>query len=236
MRPDQAKPTALDALLVGEIAAIDDRGTPSGIDKKRVAEVLHLSATGFVGDHQGDLKRHGGIDKAVHHYPGDHYRLWRLEIGPAAILDHPGAFGENLSTSGLTEDDVAVGDRFRLGGALLEVSQGRQPCWKLNRRFGLSDVARRVQQSGRTGWYYRVIEEGRVCVDDALVMVERRCPTWSIRRLWHYLYVDTMNQVALQEIANLDLLPKSWRDYATKRLVTREVEDWTRRLEGQHQG
>lgn len=236
MRPEQAKPIALDALLVGELAAIDERGTPSGIDKKPVAGALHLSATGFVGDHQGDLKRHGGIEKAVHHYPADHYVAWRLELPSATILDHPGAFGENLSTSGLAEDDVAVGDRFRLGRALLEVSQGRQPCWKLNRRFGLNDMARRVQKSGRTGWYYRVIEEGRVCVGDALVMVERRCPTWSIRRLWHYLYVDTMNQDALQEIANLDLLPTSWRDYATKRLATRKVEDWTRRLEGQHEG
>lgn len=236
MRPDHTTPITLAALLVGKLAAIDERGTLSGIDKKPVAETLHLSATGFVGDHQGDLKHHGGIEKAVHHYPSDHYRIWREEIGAAPILDQPGAFGENLSTSGLTEDDVAVGDRFRLGGALLEVSQGRQPCWKLNRRFGLSDMARRVQQSGRTGWYYRVIEEGCVCADDALVLVERRCPDWSIRQLWHYLYVDTMNRGALQEIANLDILPASWRDYAAKRLATRQVEDWARRLEGQHNG
>ncbi|MBM3096184.1 MOSC domain-containing protein [Ensifer sp. T173] len=236
MRPEQIEPIALNALLVGSLTAIDERGTQSGIDKKPVAGALHLSPTGFVGDHQGDLKRHGGIEKAVHHYPGDHYRLWRSEIGPAAVLDHPGAFGENLSTSGLTEDDVAVGDRFRLGRALLEVSQGRQPCWKLNKRFGQSDMARRVQQSGRTGWYYRVIEEGRVCAEDALALVERRYPTWTIRRLWHYLYVDTMNRDALQEIANLDILPTNWRDYAIKRLATRKVEDWSRRLEGQHEG
>ncbi|NVD42780.1 MOSC domain-containing protein [Ensifer sp. HO-A22] len=236
MRTDQAQPIALNALLVGDLTAIDERGTPSGIDKKPVAGSLNLSATGLIGDHQGDLKRHGGIEKAVHHYPGDHYRLWQSEIGPISVLGRLGAFGENLSTSGLTEDDVAVGDRFRLGRALLEVSQGRQPCWKLNKRFGLNDMARRVQQSGRTGWYYRVIEEGRVCVADALVLVERRCPTWTIRRLWHYLYVDTMNRDALHEIANLAILPANWRDYASKRLATRTVEDWTRRLEGQPEG
>ncbi|OOG64633.1 MOSC domain-containing protein [Sinorhizobium sp. A49] len=236
MSTDQTKPVALNALLVGELTVIDERGTLSGIDKRPVAGALHLSATGLIGDHQGDLKRHGGLEKAVHHYPGDHYRLWQSEIGPSTVLDRPGAFGENLSTSGLTEDDVAVGDRFRLGRALLEVSQGRQPCWKLNRRFGLTDMARRVQQSGRTGWYYRVIEEGRVCADDALVMVERRCPAWTIRRLWHYLYIDTMNRDALREIANLTILPANWRDYAIRRLATRTVEDWTPRLEGQQEG
>lgn len=236
MRIDRAKPIPLEALLVGDLTAIDERGTQSGIDKRPVTGPLNLSATGLIGDHQGDLKRHGGVEKAVHHYPGDHYRLWQSEIGPISVLDHPGAFGENLSTSGLTEDDVAVGDRFRLGSAFLEVSQGRQPCWKLNKRFGLNDMARRVQQSGRTGWYYRVIEEGRVCPDDALIMVERLYPAWTIRRLWHYLYVDTMNWDALREIANLAILPGNWRDYASKRLATRTVEDWTRRLEGQQEG
>lgn len=236
MQAEQTTPIPLEALLLGELAAIDERGTLSGIDKKPVSGSVHLSMTGFVGDHQGDLKRHGGIEKAVHHYPADHYRLWRSEIGSAMVLDQAGAFGENLSTSGLTEGNVAVGDRFRLGDALLEVSQGRQPCWKLNKRFGITDMARRVQQSGRTGWYYRVIEEGRVCADDVLALVDRPCPGWTIHRLWHYLYIDTMNRDALQEIANLDLLPANWREYATKRLATRKVEDWTGRLEGQQEG
>ncbi|HEV7309197.1 MOSC domain-containing protein [Ensifer sp.] len=226
------EPFVLDALLVGTLSPIDDQGTLSGIDKRPAPGSVHLGTLGFSGDRQGDLKRHGGIDKAVHHYPREHYRAWTDEIGALPLLEQPGAFGENLSVSGLTESDVAVGDRFRLGGALVEVSQGRQPCWKLNRRFGLQDMARRVQQSGRTGWYYRVIEEGPVSAGDGMERVERRHPDWTIARLWHYLYVDTLNREALAEIAALAILPSSWRDYATKRLNTRSVEDWARRLDG----
>lgn len=224
----------LDALLLGTLVPIDERGTLSGIDKRPIVGPVHLGPTGFAGDHQGDLKRHGGVDKAVHHYPRDHYRAWVKDIGFIPLLGGAGAFGENLSTSGLTEEDVAVGDRFRLGSALLEVSQGRQPCWKLNRRFGLSDMARRVQQSGRTGWYYRVIEEGVVSAGDRMQLVDRLSAEWTIGRLWHYLYVDTLNREALAQIASLEILPPSWRDYAVKRLQTRTVEDWTRRLDGEH--
>jgi len=227
------QPTALDALLLGSLSPIDDRGTLSGIVKYPIGGAVLLGATGFSGDHQGDLKRHGGVDKAVHHYPRDHYRAWMDEIGSMPLLQQPGAFGENLSTLGLMERDVAVGDRFRLGGALLEVSQGRQPCWKLNRRFDLPDMARRLQQSGRTGWYYRVIEGGPVSAGDRLHLVERRHPEWSIARLWHFLYVDTLNREALEEITNLAILPSSWRDYAARRLQTHTVEDWSRRLDGE---
>lgn len=229
----ERQPIMLDALLVGGLSPIDERGTLSGIDKRPVSGPIHLGATGFSGDRQGDLKRHGGVDKAVHHYPQEHYPSWASEIGNLPVLMQPGAFGENLSTSGMTENDVAVGDRFRLGSTLLEVSQGRQPCWKLNRRFGLPDMARRVQQSGRTGWYYRVVEEGLVSAGDRMHLVERRHPEWTIARLWHFLYVDTLNRDALAEIASLAILPSSWRDYAAKRLQTRAVEDWTRRLEGE---
>ncbi|MBZ7925540.1 MOSC domain-containing protein [Ensifer adhaerens] len=227
------QPVALDALLVGNLSPIDDRGTQSGIDKHPIYGSVQLGSTGFTGDHQGDLKRHGGVDKAVHHYPWDHYRAWTDEIGPLPLLKRPGAFGENLSTLGLTESDVAVGDRFRLGGALLEVSQGRQPCWKLNRRFDLPDMARRLQHTGRTGWYYRVIEGGLVSAGDRMHLVERRHPVWTIGRLWHFLYVDTLNRQALEEIANLAILPSGWREYAVKRLQTRKVEDWSRRLDGE---
>jgi MOSC domain-containing protein YiiM len=191
-----------------------------------------LRRTGLEGDAQGDMLRHGGPEKAVHHYPFDHYVEWKSEIGPNALLDQPGASGENVSTAGLTEADVAIGDIFRLGRALIQVSQGRQPCWKLNERFADARMARRVQDSGRTGWYYRVLEEGVAVPGDLLALVERVSEDWTIRRVWHYFYVDTMNADALRQIAALPSLARGWRDHAAKRLATRAVEDWGTRLEG----
>jgi MOSC domain-containing protein YiiM len=157
---------------------------------------------------------------------------WKSEIGPNDLLDQPGAFGENVSTAGLTEVDIAVGDIFRLGRALIQVSQGRQPCWKLNERFADVRMARRVQETGRTGWYYRVLEEGVVAPDDTLTLVERGDGEWSIHRIWHHFYVDTMNVDALRQIAVLPALAQGWRNHAAKRLDTRIVEDWSRRLDG----
>ena len=219
-------------LLIGPVAPLGEPQAPSGIDKHPVTGRLWLAAAGFAGDAQGDRKHHGGPDKAVHHYAFDHYAAWRTEIGDAPVLRQPGAFGENLSTSGIDESGVAVGDVFRVGTALIEVSQGRQPCWKLNLRFGIADMARRVQNSGRTGWYYRVLEPGFVAPDDELQLVERRSPAWTIRRLWHTLYVDVLNRDELAAMAALSNLPDSWRRHAQRRLTTHAVEDWSRRLQG----
>ncbi|MFD2265005.1 MOSC domain-containing protein [Lacibacterium aquatile] len=225
--------TPLEALLTGGLTPLGERAAPSGIAKLPVNGPLHLSKTGFAGDHQGDLKHHGGPEKAVHHYPLDHYGCWQGEIGPHPLLDQPGAFGENLSTFGLVEADVAIGDVFRLGSALLEVSQGRQPCWKLNARFDHPAMARQVQETGRTGWYYRVLEEGLVAPGDSLIPLELMCHGWTIRRIWHFLYVDPLNREALSAIAGLGSLSESWRKLAAKRLATLEVEGWEKRLTGE---
>lgn len=234
--PNGAAPDAmafpLKALLVGTVKPFGPGGVPSGIAKQPVAGPVHLGREGFAGDGQGDRRHHGGPDKAVHHYPFDHYAAWTREIGPRAVLEQPGAFGENLSCAGMTEADVALGDVFRLGGAVVEVSQGRQPCFKLNHRFAVTDMAARVQRSGRTGWYYRVLEEGRVAPGDSLVRLERRAPDWPLQRLWRVLYSDRLARDELSAMAALPLLPVSWRRLAERRLTTGQVENWNRRLFG----
>ncbi len=257
-------------LLTGRAAALPGSDQKSGIDKRIAAAPLMLGPEGLDGDEQADRRVHGGPEKAVHHYPYEHYAVWRAELAadggaarkaaggalppaPAASLDgmrqapppgyldmkenggllhRPGAFGENISTIGMTEDSVSVGDVFRLGGALVQVSQGRQPCWKLSRRFGVTDMARRVQASGRTGWYYRVLQPGMVAPGDAMVLVDRLAPEWTLHRLWHALYVDRLNLSELQGIAALDVLADGWRRYARRRLESGRVEDWSKRLEG----
>lgn len=222
----------VESLLAGQIAPLGPRGAPSGIDKKPVSGSVRLLREGLECDAQGDRKVHGGPEKAVHHYPHDHYASWVDDVGKNPRLEMPGAFGENISTTGLTEHNVAVGDRFRLGSALVEVSQGRQPCWKLNARFDITDMATRVQKSGRSGWYYRVLEEGMVSTGDTMRLVERLSPEWTLHRVWHLLYVDMLNYDELALMAEIPHLADGWKRYAVRRLENRKVEDWSARLQG----
>lgn len=219
-------------LLTGRARPLAGSDTQSGIMKTPVNRPLRLSPEGFEGDEQADRRVHGGVEKAVHHYPLEHYRLWNEELGDLPGLRAPGGFGENISASGPTENTVAVGDVFRLGTTRLQVSQGRQPCWKLNRRFGVPDMAHRVQQSGRAGWYYRVLEDGLVKPGDRLELVDRVAPDWTLHRIWHALYVERLNLDELRGIAALDVLAESWRKYAARRLESGRVEDWRKRLDG----
>lgn len=220
------------SLRIGGLAPLGPRAVPSGIDKSEAAGALNLTETGFLGDMQGDTAKHGGPEKAVHHYPFEHYAEWRNAMGEHARLSSPGAFGENIATIGLTEADMAIGDVFRLGSAVVEVSQGRQPCWRLNERFACRTMARDVQESGRTGWYYRVMQTGTVSPGDHLELLDRPSPDWTISRIWRAFYVNTLDRAELSAIAGLERLASGWRTYATRRLESGRVEDWSRRLHG----
>ncbi|WP_064747970.1 MOSC domain-containing protein [Lysobacter antibioticus] len=219
------------AWLSGRAQPYTRPGSLSAIDKRAVAGRVRIGEHGLDGDEQGDRRVHGGPDKAVHHYPFDHYPAWREELGAHALLAAPGAFGENLSSIGLDEASVCLGDRYRCGDAVLEVSQGRQPCWKLNDRFGVADMARRVQASGRTGWYYRVIQGGEAEAGDALSLIERPWPQWSLQRLATLLYTRTLDRDELRAASALPLVP-SWRKLVENRLARDAVEDWGSRIEG----
>ena len=221
----------VDALLAGKARPYTRPGSRSGIDKHPLAGEVRIGELGIVGDEQGDLRVHGGPDKALHHYAFEHYASWRAELGALPLLQAAGAFGENLSTRGFDETSICLGDRFRLGSALLEVSQGRQPCWKLNDRFGVADMARRVQDSGRSGWYYRVLQAGSARAGDLLRLIERPFPDWSLQRLNRLLFERMLARESLEPALRLPLVP-SWRRLIERRLQSREVEDWTRRIEG----
>ena len=148
------------------------------------------------------------------------------------FLTNPGAFGENIATSGLTENEAVIGDVFRLGNAVVEISQGRQPCWKLNERFSEKTMARKVQETGRTGWYYRVLEAGTVSPGDRLSLLVRHSPNWTIARIWRTFYVTTLDRSELAAVAALTRLVSGWRSHAARRLESGEVEDWSKRLQG----
>lgn len=220
------------AVLTGRAVDYTRPGSRSAIAKTPVAGPVRIGADGLDGDEQGDRRVHGGQDKAVHHYPFEHYARWRDDLGAHPLLESAGAFGENLSTVGATEADLCLGDRLRLGGAELEVSQSRQPCWKLSDRFAVADMARRVQDSGRTGWYYRVLEPGQVRAGDALRLLDRPFPRWPLSRIIDVLYRGTLDRDALAEALSLPLVP-SWRALFERRLAQGRTEDWNKRLRGE---
>ncbi|MCY1408254.1 6-N-hydroxylaminopurine resistance protein [compost metagenome] len=221
----------LDTLLTGRAVPFTRPGSHSAIAKTAQPGPLAITTMGLAGDEQGDLRVHGGIEKAIHHYPREHYSAWSEELGAHPLLTTPGAFGENFSSHGWTEHDICLGDRIRAGTALLEVSQGRMPCWKLSDRFAVTDMALRVQQSGRTGWYYRVLEPGVVKAGDRLQVVERAHGEWSLARLSGVLFSRQVDVEVARECLELPLVA-SWRRTLERRVEVREVEDWASRLEG----
>jgi MOSC domain-containing protein YiiM len=203
----------IDAVLTGCVAAFGPRGEPSAMAKTPVAGALSVGPLGLHGDEQADLVNHGGVDKAIHHYPRDHYPFWQEALAQHPLLNDVGAFGENISSLGLTEDVVCIGDHFRLGTALVEISQGRQPCWKLGHRFGHASVVARVVSTGKSGWYYRVIESGSVSAGDSLTLLDRPYENWTVARVFNLLIAGG-NKTApdlLQPLARLEPLSDSWK-------------------------
>lgn len=216
-------------VLLGEVAPLGR--TTSAIDKHPVAGARRVERSGFVGDAQADRRAHGGAHKAVHCYAWAHYAWWRDALAGTPLLDAPGAFGENLSIEGIDEHDVYIGDRWRIGDALFEVSQGRQPCYKLNLRFGIPDMAARVQQSLRAGWYLRVIEPGVVAAGDRCELIERPCPDHSVAQLLALIRDREVGAARLAQVLQLPLTP-NWRRLFERRMQSGQPEDWSARLTG----
>lgn len=219
------------ALLTGIVCPLTKGGPVSGIHKAPAKGPLWVDKEGLGGDEQGNRRHHGGAEKALHHYPWDHYAYWRQWFrDPPGLLAAPGAFGENLSTEDLTEADVCIGDVFGLGGATIQVSQVRQPCATLNTRFGIPDMARRVQESGRTGWYYRVGQPGRVAAGASLRLLERPHPRWPLTRLIRLLFLAPYDFAEQERLLALSGVAECHRQLVRRRLETGQVEDWGKRL------
>jgi MOSC domain-containing protein YiiM len=216
---------------VGRPQRFGPQGQLSAIDKAPVSGPIAVTASGLVGDEQADRRHHGGPDKAVHVYAAAHFPAWAKDLPEAADRFRPGAFRENLVIEDATEADICLGDRWQLGALLLEVSQGRQPCWKLNLRFGIPDMARRVQDSGRTGWYFRVIEPGTVAAGDEVRLAARPNSAWPLVRVTQVLYRNALDLESLAELAALPCLPEGWSHLARRRIETGTVEDWRARTD-----
>jgi MOSC domain-containing protein YiiM len=225
-------PTVL-AVLIGQPAPFGPNGVESAIHKTPV-DAAYVGPTGLEGDAHGDPAKHGGPEKAVHHYPTEHYRYWEAHGVTSPLLANPGAFGENVTSLGMTEENVCVGDVYRVGagGPLLQVNQTRQPCWKLGLRFGIPKFPADVQRTGRTGWHYRVLENGTLRTGAAFELIERPHPAWPLARLTTTLYVNTLDVASLRELCELAPLPESFKELARHRIETSTVESWETRLNG----
>jgi MOSC domain-containing protein YiiM len=206
----------IEHVLTGAVARFTADGETSAIAKTPARGSRAIGLLGIEGDQQADLTVHGGPDKAIHHYPRDHYGWWQDRLPGRDVLASAGAFGENISTQGLTEGDVCIGDRFRLGTALVEVCQGRQPCWKQAHRLGDRSVVATMVKSGRSGWYYRVIEQGAVEAGDALILVGRPHAEWSVERVTGIVIAGReRTRSTLQALAELPVLAEGWRERAS---------------------
>jgi MOSC domain-containing protein YiiM len=170
------------SVQVGQIAPLGHEGVPSGFIKRPVKGAV-VEKLGLVGDQQADLRVHGGADKAVYCYPIEHYGRWREMLKGKDDLLVPGGFGENLTTQRLDEGRVCVGDIFQIGTARVQVTQPRQPCFKLALRFEDSQMIKAMARYGLSGWYMRVLEPGLIEVGASIAMLESPNPAWSITRL-----------------------------------------------------
>lgn len=217
---------------VGQANAIDpmDREWTTGFFKESVSSPLWLGKTNLAGDGQADRQYHGGPDKAVNLYPIEHYPYWIGELKRAELGN--GAFGENFTTSGLLESTACIGDILAIGQALVQISQPRQPCWKLARRWRIKDLARRVQHSGRTGWYFRVLQEGEVAAGLPFTLVDRPYPEWTVATANDIMHRRTTDRDQAGKLANCPALSSSWRATLARRATAGIVIDPTSRLDG----
>lgn len=202
----------IDALLTGSPRPF--RGDEhSAIAKQPVSGAVRIGWQGLAGDHVADRVHHGGLDKAIHLYPQDHYGWWRERLGDHPLLDAPGAFGENIATRGMTEAHICLGDRFTLGSAVVEVSHGRQPCWKLDHRFGAGKVMATIVQTARCGIYLRVIREGEADASASMALIERPLPDWPIDRVFRLLIGGGHKREpeAVRALAAMPMLAQAWR-------------------------
>lgn len=201
------------SINVGLPRTVASRGQTviTGIFKEPVSGSVMLRTLNLDGDQQADLSVHGGADKAVYVYPAEHYDFWRGEL-PDMQLPW-GMFGENFTTSGLLEDEVYIGNRYRIGAAEVVVTQPRLPCYKLGVKFGRADMVKRFLASRRTGFYLAVLQEGEVNTGDTIELLsqdENKVSVADIVRLYAF---DRDDVATMQRAIQVEALPEGWVDY-----------------------
>lgn len=207
----------VEALAVGRPRLVDYRGGPisTSIFKRPIAGPVMVRRHNLDGDQQSDLSAHGGEYKAVYAYAAEHYEWWTGRLGREL---EPAHFGENVTTVGLDEADVAIGDVFRVGDAELEATEPRLPCFKLGIRFGDPGMVKAFAASGRFGVYFRVVSEGRIRVGDTFERLRRPDTVVPVPELARLYLRDHGDMAGIRRVLSVAHLDPSWRGYFEKRL------------------
>ena len=204
----------------GVAGAIDffEKPWTTGLFKQPISGAVWVGTENISGDGQADLKHHGGPEKAVLAYPVENYEYLEKILDVSSLSW--GALGENLSVSGQNESSVCIGDIYQIGTAELQVSQPRQPCWKIARRWQRRDLALLIQKSGKTGWYFRVVREGVITPQDSIKLLSRPYPTFTIAYLNQAMHHEPKNRGKACELAACPLLSPNWRENFARRSQT----------------
>jgi MOSC domain-containing protein YiiM len=192
-----------------DAADLLERPWRSGFFKQVVTGPIKILPTLLEGDGQADLINHGGVDKSICCYAAEHFPFWQTHAGLEKM--GPGGFGENFSFEGLLESEICIGDIYRIGNATLQISQPREPCSKLARRWLIKQLPAWVIQNGRTGWYFRVVETGIVEAGNEVTLLERPNPEWSVARANEIAHHRKTDSAARAELASVPYLSEAWR-------------------------
>ncbi|MBS0418828.1 MAG: MOSC domain-containing protein [Proteobacteria bacterium] len=215
----RADPPRIVSIHVGKVAPLGPEAVPSGFIKHPVSGPVTVTATGVIGDEQADLSVHGGPDKAVYGYGAANYLDWRQEYPQHSALLVPGGLGENLAIEGLREGDLCVGDIHSIGTTRLQVCQPRRPCFKFALRFNDKYMPKAMVRTGRSGWYYRVVEGGTIHPGDAVELVDRPNPGFSFARLVEVASGSEVTRAELEQLQNMAGLAVDWQRRAREMLA-----------------
>lgn len=203
-----------------EVTYVADRKLRTSLQRNHVKDKVFLDLLGFDGDQVADPINHGGPDKAVCGYPANHYSVWEEELSRKML---PASFGENLTIEGLVEDQIHIGDIFRIGEAEIQCSQPRQPCHKLTKIFGYPKLTSRIQELGYCGYYFRVLKQGWLKKGMTLERIHTDENNISVLDAHYLMYRDKTNYEAIEKLMAHPALSESWKNSFGKRLANRKA-------------
>lgn len=192
---------SIEGLYIGELSTIGPGNSPTGIFKVPSEKTHQIDEFGLNGDTQVDKRVHGGPEKAIYHYPAEHYAMLQQALPHLSERFQPGSIGENISTRGLLDTDVHIGDTFRLGSAIVQVSQPRRPCWKVNHKYGNAHIASVIMSEAISGWYYRVLENGQLRRGNSIEFLERLNNSIPVADIWQ-IFMQRSEQQKKQATAS----------------------------------